>query len=165
MAIGSEARAQGYVEMQEGWTASLNFTETKLFYDRVESWKYDARFAQTNGQPIPPAPKIPTLLTVDQAKARQAYLDWEVTGEWRFDFYISNPLQVPEGTLEFIPKPIAQPDESVSFPDEAIPGTYLVAQGDRHKAGDIINHPKYGRLVMVVHNTPFGSSSRWYSLK
>lgn len=158
-----EERLRGFLQMQKGWVESRNVSFTKFFFDKVESWKFDARFADTMGRPRPAAPEVPMMWAVDEAKLTDRFIEWENSPgkDMVMDFYVLTPLAIPADTFETAPPPPAAPDDDVAGPDGDIPGQFLVAQGCRKAPGTIINHPKYGRLVLSAHASPFGPVLRW----
>lgn len=154
-------RLKGYIEMHKGWCDSQNQKNTKLFWDKLESWKFDARFAQGQGFSVPPRPTVPVMRTVDEVKATTRFYEWESGLPQTFDFYIEKKLDVPESAFDLAGPAPAPPSDPVFGPDGDIPGQFLVAQGDTHAPGEIIEHPKYGTLVKTRKPTPFGNVDRW----
>lgn len=160
-----EERYQGYLKMHQGWCESQNVRNAKWFWDKLESWKYDARFAKGQGLPIPDAPKIPSILSVNEPKCRDRFMEWESGLPQTFDFYIETKLPVPSDVFDLGSKPPAQPDDPVAGPDGDIPGQFLVSSGDRHEPGEEVDHPKYGHLIKTRKMTPFGPVLRWRLLR
>lgn len=158
-----EERLRGFLQMQQGWVSSRNDSYKKFFFDAVESWKYDARFADTMGRPRPEPPKIPVMLAINEDKLTARFIEWENSPgvDMVMDFYIATPLEVPAGTFDTAPPPPPAPDDDVAGPDGDIPGQFLVAQGCRKQPGSIIEHPKYGTLVLSGKQSPFGVVLRW----
>jgi hypothetical protein len=158
-----EERLRGFIQMQQGWASARNDSFTKFFYDKVESWKFDARFADTMGRPRPEPPVIPMMWAIDEAKLTDRFIQWENEPgkDMVMDFYVLTPLAVPAGTFDTAPPPPPAPDDDVFGPDGASTTQFLVAQGCRKTPGTIIHHPKYGELVLAALPGAFGPYLRW----
>ena len=154
-------RLAGYIAMHKGWCESQNTKNTKFFWDKLESWKYDARFAQGQGFTVPAPPAVPVMKAVDEVKCTTRFYEWESGMPQTFDFYIETKLVVPPGTFDLSAPPPPQPNDPVFGPDGDFPGQFLVAQGDTHTPGEIIEHPKYGTLVKTRKSSPWGNVDRW----
>lgn len=158
--LANEA-AYGFAKMQENWADAATFTRTKLFRDALDSWKQTAIWNRGNNKPIPPAPEVPILVSVNMELAKQRYMESLETGvPIVHDFYIETPLAVAPDAFELDQKVVA-PNDPVLSPDGDIEGQFLVATGDTHKDGETFTHPTYGKLKMKFKYTPFGASKRW----
>ena len=156
-------RLAGYIQMHKGWCESQNVRNTKFFWDKLESWKFDARWAKGQGKEVPAPPAVPTILKVDEAKATMRFWEWESGLPQTFDFYVESKLEVPPGTFDLAAAPPVQPMDPVAGKDGDIPNQFLVSPGDNHAPGEVIQHA-LGMLVKTRKMTPFGPVDRWVKI-
>jgi hypothetical protein len=150
--------AYGWAKMHENWADALNFTQTKLFTDALESWRLNTIVNRKVGRPEPAKPEVPQLVTVNMELAKQRYMESLRGGQPPiYDFYTWTPMVVPADAFDLEPKPTLAPtgDALVGGPADREGKRFFLVYGDTSPFGKIIKHSKHGYLVKVEAGNPF----------
>jgi hypothetical protein len=156
----------GMITMYQHSAEELNARNAHNFRDAAESWQMNRSYWQSKGTPQEPPP-IPMRVIVNVERTRKFLMALQ-GGGGQGDalvggIYDTEPMSELAVMVQTTPAPAPVVNDPVLEPwGGNNPGMFKVTPGDLTKPGTIITHPKYGRLIKVQSETPFGTPVFWY---